>query len=148
MLLPGFIVAGIGTGLANPTIAGAALRVVDPSRTGMAAGISNTCRVAGLAVGVAVLGAILQSRVGSSLRGAGFHGSALSEAVSSSGVRAAHGQAALAHAVPTAFVSGLDTIVLIGAAVLVIAALAAVFLVRRAEAPAAAPAAGPATETV
>ncbi len=135
VLLPGFIVAGIGTGLANPTIAGAALRVVDPARTGMAAGISNTARITGLAVGVAVLGAILQSRVGSSLRGAGFHGSALSEAVSSAGVRAAHGQAALVHAVPIAFVSGMDTIVLIGAAVLVIAALAAVFLVRRAEAP-------------
>ena len=134
-LLPGLIVAGIGTGLANPTIAGAALRVVDPARTGMAAGISNTARITGLAVGVAVLGAILQSRVGSSLRGAGFHGSSLSAAVSSSGVRAAHGEAALVHAVPAAFVSGLDTIVLIGAALLAIGALAAVFLVRRAEAP-------------
>src|SRR5207249_4346806 len=48
VLLPGFVVAGIGIGLANPTIAGAALRVVDPSRTGMASGISNTCRVGGL----------------------------------------------------------------------------------------------------
>src|SRR5947208_12990428 len=35
VLLPGFIVSGIGIGLANPTIAGAALRVVDPARTGM-----------------------------------------------------------------------------------------------------------------
>ena len=146
-LLPGFIVAGIGTGLANPTIAGAALRVVDPARTGMAAGISNTARITGLAVGVAVLGAILQSRVGSSLRGAGFHGSSLSEAVSSAGLRAAHGQAALVHAVPIAFVSGLETIALIGAVVLVIAALAAVFLVRRAEAPKPAVEAEPATET-
>jgi EmrB/QacA subfamily drug resistance transporter len=146
-LLPGFIVAGIGTGLANPTIAGAALRVVDPARTGMAAGISNTARITGLAVGVAVLGAILQSRVGSSLRGAGFHGSSLSEAVSSAGLRAAHGQAALVHAVPIAFVSGLETIALIGAVVLVIAALAAVLLVRRAEAPKPAVEAEPATET-
>src|SRR4029079_17163646 len=42
-LLPGFIVSGLGIGLANPTIAAAALRVVDPARTGMASGISNTC---------------------------------------------------------------------------------------------------------
>ena len=65
VLLPGFIVSGIGIGLANPTIAGAALRVVDPSRTGMASGISNTCRVGGLAVGVAALGVLLQHRIGS-----------------------------------------------------------------------------------
>ena len=54
-LLPGFVVAGLGIGLANPTIAAAALRVVDPARTGMASGISNTCRLGGLAMGVAVL---------------------------------------------------------------------------------------------
>ena len=145
-VLPGFIVAGIGTGLANPTIAGAALRVVDPARTGMAAGISNTARITGLAVGVAVLGSILQSRIGSSLRGAGFHGSSLSAAVASSGTRAAHGEAGLLDAIPTAFVSGLDTIVLIGAVVLAIGSAAAVLLVRRAPAPQPAVEAEPATE--
>ena len=59
VLLPGFIVCGIGIGLANPTIAGAALRVVDPARTGMASGISNTCRIGGLAIGVAAFGVVL-----------------------------------------------------------------------------------------
>ena len=74
-LLPGFVVSGHRHGLANPTIAGAALRVVDPGPHGDGLlGISNTARITGLAVGGAVLGAILQSRVGSSLRGAGFHG--------------------------------------------------------------------------
>ena len=46
-LLAGFVVSGIGIGLANPTIAAAALRVVDPARTGMASGISNTARITG-----------------------------------------------------------------------------------------------------
>jgi hypothetical protein len=41
----------------------------------------------------------------------------------------------------------MDTIVLIGAAVLAVGALAALFLVRRAEAATPAPAAGPAAET-
>src|SRR5262249_59244962 len=54
-LLPGFIVGGIGTGLANPTIAGAALRVGYPAKTGMAARISNTARITGLDVRLAVL---------------------------------------------------------------------------------------------
>ena len=53
---------GIGIGLANPAIAAAALRAVDPSRTGMASGINNTCRLSGVAVGVAALGAILERR--------------------------------------------------------------------------------------
>ena len=88
VLLPGFVVAGLGIGLANPTIAGAALRVVDPSRTGMASGISNTCRVGGLAIGVAVLGAVLQHRVGDRLAAAGHGGKPLAAAVSSAGVRA------------------------------------------------------------
>ena len=59
-LLPGLIVSGIGIGFANPSIAAAALRAVDPSRTGMASGINNACRLTGVAVGVAALGAVLE----------------------------------------------------------------------------------------
>src|SRR5205814_5973302 len=88
-LLPGFVVCGIGIGLANPTVAAAALRVVDPARTGMASGISNTCRITGLAVGVAALGVLLQHRVGTHLTAAGYPGKEISSAVSSSGLRAA-----------------------------------------------------------
>ena len=88
--------AGIGIGLANPTIAGAALRVVDPARTGMASGISNTCRIGGLAIGVAVFGVLLQHRVGDHLAAAGYPGKSIAAAVSSSGLRAAAGRPALA----------------------------------------------------
>jgi EmrB/QacA subfamily drug resistance transporter len=129
-LLPGFIVTGIGIGLANPTIAGAALRVVDPARTGMASGISNTCRVGGLAVGVAVLGAALQSRVGDRLAAGGYGGRGIAEAVSSSGLRAAHGSAVLLPIANAAFVSGFRLILLIGCLTLVGGAIAAAVLVR------------------
>src|SRR5205085_5113830 len=108
--LAGFIVSGIGIGLANPTIATAALKVVDPARTGMASGISNTARITGLAMGVAVFGAFLQQRVGSRLAAAGHHGKDLAAAVSSSGLRAAAGRPGLAHAAEAAFVSGLRLI--------------------------------------
>ena len=114
VLLAGFIVSGIGIGLANPTIAGAALRVVDPSRTGMASGISNTCRVGGLAVGVAALGVLLQHRIGTHLAAAGFHGKAISAAVTSSGLRAAGGNPQLAQAANVGFVSGLRLLFLVG----------------------------------
>jgi EmrB/QacA subfamily drug resistance transporter len=129
-LLPGFIVTGLGIGLANPTIAGAALRVVDPARTGMASGISNTSRIGGLAVGVAVLGAALQQRVGDRLAAAGYHGRSIAAAVSSSGLRAAHGHQALRLVADSSFVTGFRLILLIGCLTLVAGALAAAVLVR------------------
>jgi EmrB/QacA subfamily drug resistance transporter len=62
-LLPGFIVAGIGIGIANPVIASVSVAVVPPQRSGMASGSSNTFRQVGLATGIAGLGAIFQSQV-------------------------------------------------------------------------------------
>jgi EmrB/QacA subfamily drug resistance transporter len=87
-LLPGLIVAGIGIGLANPAIAAAALRAVDPSRTGMASGINNACRLTGVAVGVAALGAVLEDRITSSLVSSlGPHAESLGSAVAATGTR-------------------------------------------------------------
>jgi hypothetical protein len=128
MLLAGFVVSGIGIGLANPTIAGAALRVVDPSRTGMASGISNTCRVGGLAVGVAALGVLLQHRIGTHLAAAGYPGKTVSAAVTSSGLRAAAGDARLAHAANGAFVSGLRLIFLSGCLTVLVGAAASLLV--------------------
>jgi EmrB/QacA subfamily drug resistance transporter len=62
-LLAGFIAAGAGVGLCNPTIAQVAVGVVEPARSGMAAGINNTFRQVGIATGIAGLGAIFQARV-------------------------------------------------------------------------------------
>jgi EmrB/QacA subfamily drug resistance transporter len=138
-LLAGFIVGGIGIGIANPAIAAAALRVVDPARTGMASGINNTFRLGGVAVGVAALGALLESRVTNSLAGSAPDGHALGGAVSSAGLRAVAGQPDLVEPARTAFVTGLNTLLLTGSAVLVVGALAAAALLRS---PAPAPAPG------
>jgi hypothetical protein len=133
VLLPGFVVAGLGIGLANPALAAGALRVVDPERSGMASGISNTFRLAGVAVGVAVLGAVLESRIGSSLAGDGVHG--LAGAVSSSGLRAVAGHPALVHPARAAFVGGFDDVLVVGCGIVFAGAVAAATLlrVRRAE---------------
>ena len=61
-LLPGFLVAGVGIGLLNPVIADVALSVVPKERSGMAAGINDTFRQVGVAVGVAVWGAVFLGR--------------------------------------------------------------------------------------
>jgi EmrB/QacA subfamily drug resistance transporter len=130
-LLAGFVVGGIGVGVANPALAAGALRVVDPARTGMASGISNTFRLAGVAVGVAALGALLQSRVESSLStSVGGNVDNLAAAVSSAGIRAVAGQPDLVEPAKTAFVSGLNEVILVGSLLVVIGALAAVVLLR------------------
>jgi EmrB/QacA subfamily drug resistance transporter len=63
-LLGGFLLAGAGVGLANPTLASTAVGVVAPARAGMASGIGNTFRQVGIATGIAALGAIFQHEVG------------------------------------------------------------------------------------
>jgi len=130
-LLPGLIVAGIGIGLANPAIAAAALRAVDPSRTGMASGINNACRLTGVAVGVAALGAVLEDRISTSLVSSlGPRGESLASAVAATGNRVASSDPSLAHPATVAYVSGLNTIVLVGCGIVAVGALAAGLLMR------------------
>jgi EmrB/QacA subfamily drug resistance transporter len=63
VLLPGFIVCGVGIGIVNPALASGAISVVQPQRSGMASGANNTFRQVGIATGIAVLGAIFQSQI-------------------------------------------------------------------------------------
>jgi EmrB/QacA subfamily drug resistance transporter len=62
-LLPGLLVMGVGIGLSNPAVTYAALGVVPSTRSGMASGVNNTFRQVGLALGIAVLGALLPTRI-------------------------------------------------------------------------------------
>jgi hypothetical protein len=61
-LLAGFLVAGAAIGLLNPVIADVAVSVVPREQSGMAAGINDTFRQVGIAVGTAVWGAIFVAR--------------------------------------------------------------------------------------
>ena len=63
VLLPGFIVCGLGIGTVNPVLASAAISVVPPQRSGMASGANNTFRQVGIATGIAGLGAVFQSQI-------------------------------------------------------------------------------------
>lgn len=62
VLLPAFIIAGLGNGLVNPPISSVALGTTKPERAGMASGVNNVCRQIGISFGIAFLGAILSSR--------------------------------------------------------------------------------------
>jgi hypothetical protein len=137
-LLAGFLVGGVGIGLANPAIGSTAIAVVEPMRAGMASGINNTCRMGGVAVGIAALGAVFQDKVTSTLE-ASLPGasSGLGRAVASSGTRAVAGHggspaerlqatAAARHA----FIAGLNEILLVGAGIVFVGACAAFLLIR------------------
>ncbi|WP_371494272.1 MFS transporter [Kitasatospora sp. NBC_00374] len=67
-LLPGFLIAGAGVGLINPVIADVAVSVVPKQQSGMAAGINDTFRQVGIAVGIAVWGAIFVGRGAAEVR--------------------------------------------------------------------------------
>lgn len=56
-------IAGLGFGMALVPVTSAALTVVPPSRSGMAASATNTSRELGAVIGVAVLGAAVDSKL-------------------------------------------------------------------------------------
>jgi hypothetical protein len=133
-LLPGFMVAGFGIGLSNPSIASTALAVVPAARSGMASGISNNCRLTGVTTGIAALGALFESQIESKL-GELLPGKAgLSEAVASGGNEALSSAGASPHVVDAgrqAFVFAFDEILLVGALVLFAGSLVVFALVRQ-----------------
>jgi EmrB/QacA subfamily drug resistance transporter len=61
--VPGFVLIGLGSGLAFPPLLGTAVGVVSPDRAGMASGMANTFFPVGTAVGVAVFGALSTAAV-------------------------------------------------------------------------------------
>ena len=146
-LLPGFLVAGIGVGLLNPVIADVALSVVPKERSGMAAGINDTFRQVGVAVGVAVWGALFIGRGADKVRdlahgtstAAGDHPRQLMEAMSSGGlhqVTATVPPGARQTAVSAAgegFLSGFNEVLTLGALVAFAGAVLSLWLVREGE---------------
>lgn len=61
IMLPGSLVAMVGVGLFNPSVTAVALGSVPERQSGLAAGVNDTFRQAGIAVGVAALGALIPS---------------------------------------------------------------------------------------
>ena len=138
VLLPGFLVAGVGIGMTNPAIASTALGVVPPARAGMASGINSTFRQVGISTGVAALGAVFQSRISSDLsthlpQAPSSFSDAVASGAAHQAVQAAPPQfrdQALA-AANEAFVSAFNEILLIGAAIAIVGGILGLVLVRQ-----------------
>jgi EmrB/QacA subfamily drug resistance transporter len=106
VLLPGFLVGGVGIGFVNAPLATTAVSTVRVERAGMASGINNTFRQVGIATGIAALGAIFESVTGNA------------------------GQAGHSAAAKAAFVHGLHDILLVGAGTAAIGTVLALALIR------------------
>jgi hypothetical protein len=137
VLLPGFILAGIGLGITSTGLASAALSAVEPAHAGMAAGLVNTLRQVGTATGVAVLGALYASRVTTATLHAlaglpappGAAQRLASAVASGAGTRVAAvvppaARAAVTHAARAGTASGLNDVLLTAAAFAVLGAIA------------------------
>ena len=146
-LLGGFLVAGAGVGLLNPAIADVAVSVVPKERSGMAAGINDTFRQVGVAVGIAVWGAVFVaqgankvSELASGTPAAqGDAPSRLVEAASSGGLDHAvtslspQFQQIAVHAAGDGVLAGLNAVLTLGALLSFAGAVLALWLVRERE---------------
>ena len=135
-LLPGFLLAGAGVGLLNPVIADVAMSVVPKERSGMAAGINDTFRQVGVAVGIAAWGAILLGRGAGHASELGAEGSReLIEAGSSGNLDAALAgvppaeREALAAAAREGFLAGLNDVLVLGAGLALAGAVLTLWLI-------------------
>ncbi|HEY1620291.1 MAG TPA: MFS transporter, partial [Streptosporangiaceae bacterium] len=135
-----FAIVGVGLGLALPTAMNAALGALAPDSSGSGSALMTAMRQVGAAIGVAVLGTVLntvyQARLGRrGLPAAAAHAAHASVAGGLAVARAA-GSASLLTGVRAAYTDGLDVMLWACAAIaLAAAALGMVFLPRRADAP-------------
>jgi EmrB/QacA subfamily drug resistance transporter len=147
VLLPGFIVSGIGIGAVNPVLASSAISVVPPERSGMASGANSTFRQVGIATGIAGLGTVFQTQIehrtiaalgktpagqavvahgGAALQGA-LAGGGVREAVTS--IPSAASRDALLAAYRVGFSGTLDRLMVIGAVIAFVGSIGSFVLV-------------------
>ncbi|WP_406147352.1 MFS transporter [Streptomyces sp. NBC_01012] len=125
-MLFGLVVMGAGVAIAMPAMANAIMSAIPPEKAGVGAGVNGTLAEFGNGLGVAVLGAVLNSRFAALVPG-------VAGAASLPAALAAAGGAAERERATDAFASGLETSQLVGAAAVLAGGLLAAVLLRRAE---------------
>jgi EmrB/QacA subfamily drug resistance transporter len=135
LLLPGFVLMGLGMGLVMSPMSTAAMNSVDRTKAGAASGVLSMTRMVGSTFGVAVMGALVtvigRSKVDSGLpHVAASTRTAIVNALGSGGtVGGAHAPHQIVSVARDAFVSALGTGLTISAAVTLCGAVAAWILI-------------------
>ena len=137
-LIPGFLVVGIGVGLATPTLGSAAQAAVPLQRGGMAAGAVNTARQLGVAFGIAALGTAFTLRAQGVLADRGVPAAASGARLVAGGrsaVLLSHphpsNQAEAVRVVHAAGVAGLQNVLLVSGIVGLVAGVVVLLLITR-----------------
>jgi DHA2 family multidrug resistance protein-like MFS transporter len=131
---------GFGIGFSLPTAMGAAISAIPPERSGMGSGLLMSLRMAAGAIGVAVLGSVVNSGYRGHLQLEGLPGTA-AQAVRDGvgpGVRVANalGDPGLLRGVESAFIHGMDLMYVVSAGICLIGgALGLAFLPDRSDGP-------------
>lgn len=125
-MLLGLVVMGAGVALSMPAMANAIMSAIPPEKAGVGAGVNGTLAEFGNGLGVAVLGAVLNSRF------AALVPTVVGAASLPAALAAADGPAERER-ISDAFASGLQTSQLVGAVAVLAGGLLAAMLLRRAE---------------
>jgi EmrB/QacA subfamily drug resistance transporter len=143
-LIPGFIVAGVGSGIVNPPLASTAVGVVAPQQSGMASGVNTTFREIGIATGIAVYGSVFASALRQNLNHAlaGIPSlerhlpgvvTAIQQGNAAKAISAVPpaSRAPLGAAVHASFASALDVLLVVSAVLALVGAVCSIVLIRR-----------------
>jgi EmrB/QacA subfamily drug resistance transporter len=146
LLLPGFMLMGVGMGLVMSPMSTAAMNAVDRAKAGVASGILSMSRMVGGTFGVAVMGALVTTIGGAKIDSSLPHlptatRAAIANSLGDGGIQGHHASAQIIAAVREAFVSALGTGLTIGAVLTLFGAVLAWMLIQRA--PTAAPSPAP-----
>jgi EmrB/QacA subfamily drug resistance transporter len=136
LLLPGFMLMGLGMGLVMSPMSTAAMNAVDRAKAGAASGVLSMSRMVGSTFGVAVMGAIVTTVGKSQIEQNLPHlpaatRSAIANALGSGGAPAGHAPAQVVSVIQNAFVSAVSTGLTVGVVVVLVAAAASWLLVQR-----------------
>ncbi|MEU6325937.1 MFS transporter [Streptomyces sp. NPDC047049] len=126
-MLCGLVVMGVGVAFAMPTMANAIMSAIPPAKAGVGAGVNGTLMEFGQGLGVAALGAVLNSRFAALLPAAAAGTGSLTAALARTRTGAERA------AVHDAFAAGIGTSQLAGAAAVFLGGLLAAVLLHRAE---------------
>ena len=137
LLLPGFVLMGLGMGLVMSPMSTAGMNAVDRTKAGVASGVLSMSRMVGGTFGVAVMGALVtaigRSKIDRQLPQlpAATRATIANSLGSGGGIPTHHGSAQIVETVRGAFVSALSTGLLVGTAVTLIGAVVAWALIQR-----------------
>ncbi|WP_280410196.1 MFS transporter [Nocardia brasiliensis] len=137
-LIPAMVLIGLGMGMFNPPRAALSIAVTVPDKAGMASGVNETFQQAGLAIGIAAIGAFFQNRVADAFADSEAAATMAADKVSEfADVIAAGGSAHVATTGPVrtaaeaAFLSGLHQAMLLAGVLAAISGIVAFLTLRR-----------------